>query len=110
MDKVSPELGRIVASYRKQLARHRIRVIAVYLFGSCARGTQHDGSDIDLIIVSPDFAKFGLVKRLETLGRAAGRIWQPIEAYGVTSEEIETKPLSPFWEYILESGAVHIAE
>ncbi len=110
MDKISPELGRIITSYREELARQGIKVTAVYLFGSYAHGTQHDGSDIDLVIVSPDFAKLDLFERLQTLGRAAGRIWQPIEAYGVTPEEIETKSLSPFWEYILESEAVPIAQ
>jgi predicted nucleotidyltransferase len=37
------------------LRRNSIRVEAIYLFGSFAAGCQHQWSDIDLAIVSPDF-------------------------------------------------------
>lgn len=39
-----------------QLAAKEIRLDAVYLFGSTANGTSHEGSDIDAAIVSPDFS------------------------------------------------------
>ncbi|NUM75574.1 nucleotidyltransferase domain-containing protein [candidate division KSB1 bacterium] len=39
-----------------QLTNQSIRLEAVYLFGSTARGTTHAWSDIDLAIVSPDFS------------------------------------------------------
>lgn len=33
---------------------HALNPIKVYLFGSCAAGRFHDGSDIDLLVVVPD--------------------------------------------------------
>jgi predicted nucleotidyltransferase len=39
-----------------ELANKDIRVEAVYLFGSTAKGKTHAWSDIDLAIVSPDFS------------------------------------------------------
>ena len=38
-----------------QLAGKELRLEAVYLFGSTAKGADHEWSDIDLAIVSPDF-------------------------------------------------------
>ncbi len=38
-----------------QLAGKELRLEAVYLFGSTAKGDDHEWSDIDLAIVSPDF-------------------------------------------------------
>ena len=56
-----------------------IRVEGVILFGSHARGEANEGSDIDLLIVSPDFEGLNTRARLERLGVAAARLWQPIE-------------------------------
>ncbi len=39
-----------------QLASKRIRINQVYIFGSSARGERHEWSDIDLVVVSPDFS------------------------------------------------------
>jgi len=38
-----------------QLTGKELRLEAVYLFGSTAKGADHEWSDIDLAIVSPDF-------------------------------------------------------
>lgn len=38
-----------------QLAAKELRLEAVYLFGSTAKGHAHEWSDIDLAIISPDF-------------------------------------------------------
>ncbi len=102
-------VGEIIRRYCEQLARDGIEVTQVFLFGSHARGTPHEGSDIDLIIVSPDFAPMGLLERLETLGVAAGEVFEPVQAYGVTPEEVERGELSPFWAMILEREAVPVA-
>jgi len=53
-------IKRIIKRYRDELTRSGINVTEVYLYGSYARGLSHEGSDIDLVVVSPDFAKFGL--------------------------------------------------
>lgn len=101
-------VGEIIRRYCEELARGGIRVTQVFLFGSHARGTPHEGSDIDLIVVSPDFAPLGLLQRLELLGEAAGEVFEPIQAYGVTPEEVEQGRLSPFWANVLEQEAVPV--
>jgi predicted nucleotidyltransferase len=39
-----------------QLASRRIKIDQVYIFGSSVTGKRHEWSDIDLVIISPDFS------------------------------------------------------
>lgn len=48
----------------------KIRIEKVILFGSAAKGHYSENSDIDLIIISRDFAKMGSIERLEFLSCA----------------------------------------
>ena len=51
--KISTELKKTIESYIKKVSQF-YRIDAVYLFGSFAKGNQHQWSDIDLAIVSKD--------------------------------------------------------
>ncbi|MBI4286994.1 MAG: nucleotidyltransferase domain-containing protein [Chloroflexi bacterium] len=99
-------LSRIVARYREELARMGIRVTSVLVFGSYARGAAREDSDTDLIVVSDDFTRLNGRERLEVLGVAAAKLGEPIQAYGVTRDEVEERALSPFWSGIVEHEAV----
>jgi uncharacterized protein len=101
-------IKQIIKRYREELTRSGVNVTGIYLYGSYARGMSHEGSDIDLIVISPEFSKYGLRQRLELLGLTAGRIIEPIQAYGITPDEIAQQKLTPFWENILENEAVMI--
>ena len=85
-----------------------VHVERILLFGSYREGTQREGSDIDLVVVSSDFERLGLWDRLKTLGRAAGRILEPIEARGFTPQEVEERRMSSFWRHILDEEAVPV--
>ncbi|MBI2908181.1 MAG: nucleotidyltransferase domain-containing protein [Chloroflexi bacterium] len=98
----------MVGRYRDELGSLGIQVTAVFLYGSHARGTHREDSDIDLIVVSPDFAKLNVRERLELLGVAAARVLEPIQAYGFTPQEIERRTLASLWDDILAHEAVPI--
>jgi uncharacterized protein len=102
------QLNEIIASYCKELTKLGINATSVFLYGSYASGTERADSDIDLIIVSPDFTKIKMLERLELLGVAAARILEPVEAYGFTAEEVENRKLTPFWQDILEHKAIRV--
>ncbi len=78
----------------------------VLLFGSQALGTAHEGSDIDLLVVSTAWAGLSERERLEILGIAAARILEPIQARGATPDEIADHKLSPFLQRVLNEQAV----
>ena len=103
------ELAITVHRFRAELEKMGIRCDRILLFGSQANGTAQEGSDIDLIVVSPDWARYSDRERFEILGIAAARILEPIQARGITPEEIATHRLSPFWEQILQEQAIAIA-
>jgi predicted nucleotidyltransferase len=86
-----------------------IRCERILLFGSQANGTAEEGSDIDLFVVSSDWARYSDRERFEMLGIAAARILEPIQARGITPDEIATHRLSPFWEQVLQEQAIAIA-
>jgi predicted nucleotidyltransferase len=100
------QINAIITRYREELARTGVKVGAVYLYGSYAHGLAHEDSDIDLIIVSIDFEGMNIRERLELLGLTSARILEPIQAYGLTPEEIEKHQLNSFWSNILENEAM----
>ncbi len=59
---VPPEVLRL----REELAK-RFRIERMILFGSRARGEHLKGSDVDLVVVSPDFAGIPFLKRIREI-------------------------------------------
>jgi predicted nucleotidyltransferase len=108
MAEAASHLATIVERYRNELAKMGIHCERVLVFGSQAKGIAHEGSDIDLFVISSDWAPFTERERLEKLGIAAARILEPIQALGVTPEEIATHQLFPLWEQVLLKQAVAI--
>jgi hypothetical protein len=108
MAKIAPELKRIVKRYRIQLEKMGIHPTRILLYGSQAAGTAHEGSDIDLIVISGDWKKYNHRQRLELLGIASARILEPVQAQGFTPAEIRTKKVMPFWEQIMKEQAIVI--
>jgi predicted nucleotidyltransferase len=109
MAEAASHLATIVERYRNELEKMGIHCERVLVFGSQAKGIAHEGSDIDLFVISSDWAPFTERERLEKLGIAAARILEPIQALGVTPEEIATHQLFPLWEQVLLKQAVAIS-
>jgi hypothetical protein len=99
---------RDLEAFCAQLPRHGIRPQRVILFGSYARGQQHEGSDIDLIVVSRDFRGKGLLRRFEMLGGAAGDALVPVQARAYTPEEFAAPESGSFLEAILSGQTIEI--
>jgi hypothetical protein len=108
MAKRAPELDRIIGRFRQELERSGVRPERILLFGSHARGKAREGSDIDLIVVSPDWARFNQRERLELLGVVAVRIMESVQAQGFTPDEVAYHQTGAFWEEILRHQAVAV--
>ena len=87
MDKVAAIAA--VRRFRRALQEQGIRAERIVLFGSYADGTWHDGSDIDVVVISPDFAGKDPWQRIRILGDAVYDVFEPIEAVAMTPEEWE---------------------
>ena len=88
MDK--EEALNIIDRYVDALSSLGVRVEKTILFGSYATGTYHEGSDIDIVVISKDFKKMGYWKRIEVLAKALRIVFEPIEATAMTPEEFES--------------------
>jgi predicted nucleotidyltransferase len=67
MAETTSQLKPIIRRFRAELEKMGIHIERVMLYGSQANQTAQDGSDIDLIIISPDFAPYNQRERLEML-------------------------------------------
>ncbi|BCB96060.1 DNA polymerase beta-like region [Dissulfurispira thermophila] len=104
MVKTAQEIKEIVERYAAELEKIGIRPQRVILYGSYAKGQAREDSDIDLIVISEDFKGRNLRERLEILGLAAGRVFEPIEARGYTEEEIIAKEDGSFLDEVVTEG------
>ena len=59
----------------------------IILFGSYATGQNRQDSDIDLVVISEDFAGMDYWQRIEILSEAVYKVFQPIEAVAMTPQE-----------------------
>jgi len=88
----------IIGRLRQEIEARGIRTQKVILYGSYSDGTQREGSDIDVVIVSDDFAGKGYWERIDILAEAIYEIFAPIEAVAMTREEWEhgDSPIAAF--------------
>ena len=106
MSEKRQKVKRIVQRFKRELKKLGIKVERVILFGSYAKDNPREESDIDLIVISDDFRNLNLRERLEILGLAAGRVFEPIEAFGYTKDEIQTEKESFISEILNSAFAV----
>ena len=108
MAQIAPELAAVIERFRESLEKAGIRCEQILLYGSQARGAAQEGSDIDLIVISPDWEPFNWRERLELMGVVAARLLEPIQAQGLTPQEIANRQIGTFWQEILEREAVAV--
>lgn len=91
MDRKKINIKKLVRDYLKYFPSN-IRVKGVFLFGSQATGRAREDSDVDLIVISPDFKKIAFIKRLEMLShfrQADITRSVPMDILGYTPEEFK---------------------
>lgn len=76
-----------ISRFREAMESKGIRVDRLILFGSYAAGTYREGSDIDIVVVSEDFAGKGYWERIDVLSDAIYDVFEPIEAVAMTPDE-----------------------
>jgi uncharacterized protein len=83
----------IVEFFAARLMERRVRVSKIILFGSHAAGTSTSDSDIDIVVVSEDFRKKNIFRRLELIKAAEiqtiKKFMTPLDVVAMTPEEYE---------------------
>lgn len=83
-----------------------IRVEALILYGSYAKGEPNKWSDFDVAVISPDFEGIPLPKRQEMLADLSHGTDPRIEPIGYASSEYHEPGRHSFLREIIESGRV----
>ncbi len=76
-------------NFRLALESKGIRIHRLLLFGSHAQGKAHEGSDIDVLVISDDFSGKDYWERIDILSEAIYEVFEPIEAVALTIGEWE---------------------
>ena len=83
----------ILSRFKAALESKKVHVQKIILFGSWAKGTANEFSDIDVVIISEAFDGKDLWARAQMLGgaQAAHHIIEPLQAMALTPQEWEGK-------------------
>jgi len=101
MDKVSDRLIEIINRFVEESLKENIRISQVVLFGSHAKGTNNEFSDIDIAVVSEDFEGIRLFDNLK-LGKPRVKTDIDLETHPYRPEEFNNA--NPFVKEILSYG------
>lgn len=104
MAKTRPAVKKIILEYICNLGALGISVHKVIIFGSQAKGTFTEDSDIDIAVISNEFEKMGLWEKAKYLGRAARGIPYPIEVIGFSPSQFEKSEQGTLIDEVKRSG------
>lgn len=91
MDRKKINVRKLVSEYIKGFPSD-IKIEGVFLFGSYATGKIREDSDVDLVIISPDFKQLEFMERLVLLSKLRKSKLTcsvPMDIIGYTPEEFE---------------------
>lgn len=106
MVRTRSQIKSIVNRYVSNLQARGINVEQIVLFGSYARQHAREGSDIDLAVIAPQFARLNLRERYETLGLANMTLREPIQAIGYSPRQWRNAERGSFADEIRRTGRV----
>ena len=95
--------SRIMESIKKYIEKisQYYKIEAIILFGSYAKGTENEDSDIDIAIISSDFSDI-----IEDGAKLIGLTWKidtRIEPHPITTEDYQ-KVSNPFVREVVDTG------
>ena len=97
---VNREIMESIQKYIKKVSQY-YKIEAIILFGSYAKGSENENSDIDIAIISSDFNDI-----IEDGAKLIGLTWKidtRIEPHPITTEDYK-KVSNPFVKEIINTG------
>lgn len=97
---ISKEIMESIKKYIERISKY-YRIDAIILFGSYAKGTENEDSDIDIAVISSDFKDI-----IDDGANLIGYTWKidtRIEPHPITTEDYENVA-TPFVQEIIDTG------
>ncbi len=98
---INEEILNIVNRYIKEVNKY-YKVEAIYLFGSYAKGTEHEDSDIDIAVITSDFNNDIFDEQLK-LKKLRWNIDLRIEPHIIKTEDYKNIR-TPFIKEVIDTG------
>jgi predicted nucleotidyltransferase len=103
--KATTDTAQIIRRTIEHLQR-RVRVLQVVLFGSHARGEADTWSDVDLAVISPDFARMSHRNMMDLLVETVLETDSSVEIRPYTPRDLREARPTNFLDHILAEGKV----
>ncbi|MGE5432954.1 MAG: nucleotidyltransferase domain-containing protein [Syntrophomonadaceae bacterium] len=100
---VNAEVVNIVKEYLHELSDKGVLISRCFLYGSQARGTANEDSDIDIILISPLFDE-NVEMYWPALWLSDIRTDNRIEPLAVGEKRFQTDDMSPILEVVRQEG------
>ena len=97
---INKEILNSINEFIKEIKKH-YNITTIILFGSYAKGTENEDSDIDIAVISDDFEDI-----YECMANLMGMTWDidaRIEPHPITTEDFE-KVSNPFVKEVVDTG------
>ena len=97
---VNSEIMKSIQQYIERISKY-YKIDAIILFGSYAKGTENEDSDIDIAVISSDFNDI-----IEDGAKLIGLTWKidtRIEPHPIKTEDYE-KVSNPFIKEVMNTG------
>lgn len=99
------ELDKIISAFVALLSQS-VQVEAVILYGSYAKGSPDEWSDIDIAVISPDFEGLPMWERQRIISRATVERDASLAPIGYPSSEYHNPGRHSFLREIIRTGRV----
>jgi len=100
------EIKKLARTLAAELETNKIKVAKIILYGSYARGSQRDHSDIDIAIISPSFKGKRLLAIQEQLSRVLSKYLAMVEPIGYSSTDFQAAAPETLLGEIKRSGKI----
>lgn len=100
-----PDIDAALRKYAASLGEG-LRIEAIILFGSYAKGEPGEWSDFDVAVISPNFEGTGLAERQETLAKLSLGTDPRISPIGYPSSEYHNPGPHSFLREIVRTGRI----
>jgi predicted nucleotidyltransferase len=97
---------KVIRQTIEELLQRRIRIHQAVLFGSHARGEADEWSDIDLAVISPDFAHLSHKEMIGLLVEVALSVDPSVEIRPYTPQDLKNARPTNFLGHILAEGRI----
>ncbi|MBI2908475.1 MAG: nucleotidyltransferase domain-containing protein [Chloroflexi bacterium] len=99
------EIDQAISDFIQRLQKG-ICVEAIVLFGSYAKGTPHEWSDVDVAVISPDFEGMPISRRQEIIAQLSLHSYPRLAPLGFSSSEYHNPRSASFLTEIIRNGKV----